>query len=206
MGFPGTDERSEMDFRCCFPVGIPFNESLGRAPHITLDFDSAYLLFFAVRVVQYEYDITVTVGGVPTHYTGNGSLGPARIDAVTPAPTEQYFPMCTLFSCIAGDTDFSVMGFNPITYDPLNQTFSGTVFFEGALNGLTTSSLGTVATSVVADMFGAPLTVYAPAGTTATGSFTMEILEYWEYELSDGTICRDALTGELKQDTPPAGV
>lgn len=203
LGYPTSVE--DPDYRCWFPVGVPWFTTGTREPILAIGSASAYLLGFAVKFARFEYDISVTVGATTTHYVGSGSLSPMRIDLVTPPPTEKWFPFCTLFSSIASNADFTVAGWNSDSYDPITKLFYGTVFLEGA--GLTTSAeFPNVPTSVVADVYGFPFTVYATPGTTATGLFTMEIAEFWEYQLADGTICRDAITGELKQDTPPSGL
>lgn len=202
LGYPGTIDPATRDGRCWFPVGVPWFTTGTREPVLALDFDAAYLLGFAVRAVSFEYDITVTPGG---NIAGSGSLSPMRIDLITSPPNEQWLPFCTLFSSIIIDPNFLVAGWGSDSYDPVTKLFYGTVFLE-TLSGLSTASAVGPATSIAGDAFGFSFTVYASPGVSATGFFTLAIEEYWEYQLADGTICRDALTGELKQDTPPPGL
>lgn len=199
LGYP---DLNDPDYRCWFPIGVPWFTVLGRAPILAVDFNSAFLLGFAVRVCRWDYDINITPG---PHIIGSGSFAPMRIDAVTPPSNENWLPFCTLFSSVILDPNFTLAGWSSDSYDPATKLFFGTVFLETA-SGLTTSSLGTVATSVVGDAYGFAFTVYATPGVVATGFFTLSIDEYWQYKLADGTICRDAITGNLTHAIPPSGL
>ncbi len=186
------------DDRCWFDWVIPQGTSDPGGFNETTEF--AWIFCNRLRACSASFNYTSDFFGSPTAYTGsgvvqiqNGTLA-SELDLITGRFGEQAYNFSS--------TDGNIAAFFE-SYLDLNLWHFRCEFAGHGISSV--PFLGGSTSGVTVNILGHSLPMYAAAGVTATGNFSLTQNEYWAYANADGVPVWDTTTGEELITPPPQG-
>lgn len=200
-GFQGLFTRSD-----CFLPHLSGTGDSNGAFTLPLQPDGAFNLYWNYHTLRWNYNITLTpVVGVPVIYSGNKTAG------ITGVASEKDLVCSSPIFDAPALTDFIDTTIEVVSYDHTSDLFTiNPILKIGALSGIGSETsfypnLGSA--SVACTVLGNAVQLYfdTTQNSSATGTLTVDVDTYWEYDNGSGAVF-DASSGAQLISPAPQGL